>query len=65
MPIALDELQTAIWIYDIDHYSIVWANQGALNLWDSSSIEALKEKRFKNRNVASSKRPLTLISSSI
>jgi hypothetical protein len=47
MPIALDELQTAIWIYGIEHYSIVWANQGALNLWDSSSIEALMRRDLK------------------
>jgi diguanylate cyclase (GGDEF)-like protein len=47
MQVALDELQTAIWIYDIEHYNIVWANQAALNLWDSPSIEALKRRDLK------------------
>jgi diguanylate cyclase (GGDEF)-like protein len=47
MPIALDELQTAIWVYDIEQYSIIWANQAALTLWDSPSVEALKERDLK------------------
>jgi hypothetical protein len=47
MLIALDELQTAIWIYDIEHYSIVWANQAALTLWDSPSVAALKKRDLK------------------
>ena len=32
MAVALGELQTAIWIYDIERYSIIWANQAALKL---------------------------------
>jgi hypothetical protein len=47
MPIELNEMQTAIWIYDIEHFSIVWANQAALKLWDSPSVEALKERDLK------------------
>jgi diguanylate cyclase (GGDEF)-like protein len=47
MPIALDDLQTAIWIYDIENYSIVWANQTALVLWDSPSIAALRQRDLK------------------
>jgi hypothetical protein len=47
MSIELDELQTSIWIYDIEHFSIVWANQAALKLWDSPSVEALKERDLK------------------
>lgn len=47
MAVALGELQTAIWIYDIERYSIIWANQAALKLWDSSSIAALKERDLK------------------
>ena len=47
MPIESNELQTAIWIYDIEHFSIVWANQAALKLWDSPSLEALKERDLK------------------
>jgi diguanylate cyclase (GGDEF)-like protein len=47
MPIELNELQTAIWIYDIEHFSIVWANQAALKLWDSPSVVTLKERDLK------------------
>ena len=43
MPIELDELQTAVWVFDIEKYSIIWANQAALRLWDSPSLEALKK----------------------
>ena len=47
MLVALDKLQTAIWIYDIDHYNIVWANQAALQLWDSPSVKALQKRDLK------------------
>jgi diguanylate cyclase (GGDEF)-like protein len=47
MPIALDELQTAVWIYDVEQYSIVWANKAALTLWDSPSVAALKKRDLK------------------
>jgi diguanylate cyclase (GGDEF)-like protein len=47
MPIALDDLQTAIWIYDIENYSIIWANQAALVLWNSPSIAVLKQRDLK------------------
>jgi diguanylate cyclase (GGDEF)-like protein len=47
MPIALDELQTAIWIYDIECYRIIWANKAALTLWDSPSVAALKQRDLK------------------
>lgn len=47
MPISLDELQTAVWVYDSEDYSIIWANQAALTLWDSSSVEALKKETYK------------------
>lgn len=47
MIIELDELQTAIWIYDIDRYCIVWANQAALKLWNSPSIKELKQRDLK------------------
>ncbi|MFT6344352.1 MAG: diguanylate cyclase (GGDEF)-like protein [Paraglaciecola sp.] len=47
MPVALDELQTAVWVYDIDKYSIIWANQAALRLWDSPSVEDLKKRDLK------------------
>jgi hypothetical protein len=30
MPITLDDLQTAIWVYNIKHYCIIWENQADL-----------------------------------
>ncbi|WP_261857994.1 putative bifunctional diguanylate cyclase/phosphodiesterase [Photobacterium sanguinicancri] len=36
-----DRLQSPVWIFDIDHKRIIWANQASLPLWESSSIEEL------------------------
>jgi diguanylate cyclase (GGDEF)-like protein len=47
MPLTLDELHTAIWIYDIERYNIIWANQAALTLWDSPSVNELKNRDLK------------------
>lgn len=47
MLVNINQLHTAIWIYDIDAYAITWANQAALVLWDSPSIEALAKRNFK------------------
>lgn len=37
----LDALVSAVWIYDIENYGIVWANRAALVLWESESLEEL------------------------
>ncbi|MEO9274017.1 EAL domain-containing protein [Marinomonas sp. 5E14-1] len=47
MPVDIHSLQTAVWIYDIDHSSILWANKAALELWDSSSLEELIDRDLK------------------
>lgn len=47
MPIALNDLETAVWIYDIDRFCIIWANQAALKLWNSSSVESLTQRDLK------------------
>ncbi|WP_158769555.1 EAL domain-containing protein [Paraglaciecola sp. L1A13] len=41
-----DELKTAVWIYDIDKSCIVWANQSALDWWESPSLEELQRRNF-------------------
>jgi len=45
--IDLENLTTSIWIYDIDHYRILWANQPALKLWESETLEALQAIDFR------------------
>lgn len=42
-----ENLVTALWIYDIDNYCIVWANKAALELWQSDSLEELTARDFK------------------
>ncbi|MGF1690665.1 putative bifunctional diguanylate cyclase/phosphodiesterase [Photobacterium kagoshimensis] len=36
-----DRLQSPVWVFDLDHKRIIWANQASLPLWESSSIEEL------------------------
>ena len=41
-------LVTAVWIYDIENYCIIWANRSALALWESESLEELKSRDFRD-----------------
>lgn len=52
MPIELKDLTIPIWIYDIDQYCIYWANQPALALWESDSLEELCSRDFESDNSA-------------
>lgn len=47
MKVDINQLHTAIWIYDIDAFAITWANPAALMLWDSPSIEDLSQRNLK------------------
>ncbi len=47
MPIELKNLTIAVWVYDIDNYCIHWANEPALILWESDSLEELCSRDFK------------------
>lgn len=40
------DLKTAVWIYDIDNLCIVWANQSALDWWESPSLEELQSRNL-------------------
>ncbi|MGB1237795.1 MAG: EAL domain-containing protein [Pseudomonadales bacterium] len=42
-----NDLSTAIWLYDIDHFRIMWANSAAVALWNASSSEELLARDFK------------------
>lgn len=37
----LDRLVTAVWIVDIDHGRVIWANAAALDVWNAASLEEL------------------------
>ncbi|MDO1581754.1 putative bifunctional diguanylate cyclase/phosphodiesterase [Rhizobium oryzicola] len=37
----LDQLQLAVWIFDIDQGRVVWANAKALEIWAAASLEEL------------------------
>ena len=39
-------LKTPIWIYDIDNARVFWANDSALKLWHSPSLDELKSRDF-------------------
>jgi diguanylate cyclase (GGDEF)-like protein len=43
---AMDVLHTPIWIYDIQHHHIYWANSAALVLWEASSLGELQSRDF-------------------
>ena len=58
MPIELNNLHTAIWIYDIDDPAILWANPAALKLWNSDSLEELLQRDFKKDQSAAVKESL-------
>ena len=48
MEIAIDRIHTAVWVFDIDQLCMIWANQAALKLWDSPSLDELLKRDFKS-----------------
>lgn len=43
---GMDVLHTPIWVYDIRHHHIYWANRAALNVWEASSLDELQSRDF-------------------
>lgn len=43
----LDSLVTSIWIFDVENYCMVWANQAGLKFWESDSVAELTRRDFK------------------
>ncbi|OED43198.1 hypothetical protein AB833_04295 [Chromatiales bacterium (ex Bugula neritina AB1)] len=39
-------LTTPIWVFDFDNMSVIWANEGALDLWQASSCEELASRNM-------------------
>lgn len=42
-----NSLVTAIWLYDVERYRIIWANQSALAFWESDGLEELTSRDFR------------------
>jgi diguanylate cyclase (GGDEF)-like protein len=42
----MDVLHTPIWVYDIQHHHIYWANRTALGVWEASSLAELQSRDF-------------------
>ena len=40
--LPLDRLKTALWVFDIDHARVAWANQAALKIWRADTLEELQ-----------------------
>ncbi|MEG4109053.1 diguanylate cyclase domain-containing protein [Microcoleus sp. S13_C5] len=45
---AFDWLQNPIWIFDIEHWQIRWANQASLYLWNASMRQQLASHNFRD-----------------
>ncbi len=43
---GMDVLHTPIWVYDIQHHHIYWANRTALGVWEASSLAELQSRDF-------------------
>jgi diguanylate cyclase (GGDEF)-like protein len=44
--LALDQLKTIVWLFDIKQQRIVWANKQALKWWESDSLAELTSRDF-------------------
>ncbi|MEJ8472992.1 putative bifunctional diguanylate cyclase/phosphodiesterase [Roseibium algae] len=42
-----DRLDTAIWVYDIDHGRVVWANKSAMEYWNADTLDELRSRDMK------------------
>lgn len=42
----LTRVEQAIWLYDLTHHRVVWANRAALALWKATDPEELKRRNF-------------------
>jgi diguanylate cyclase (GGDEF)-like protein len=41
-----DRLATAVWVFDVDHSRMLWANAAALEVWSAGSLEELRARDF-------------------
>lgn len=40
----IDSIALPIWVFDIDHCKVFWANKAGLELWDANSLEELRSR---------------------
>ncbi|WP_137132938.1 bifunctional diguanylate cyclase/phosphodiesterase [Rhizobium sp. FY34] len=45
---TLNQLSTAVWLFDIDQGRVVWANAAALDVWNAASLEELQSRDLKS-----------------
>jgi len=46
--LRVNQLKNPVWVYDTTRYGVFWANQAALELWESDCLEELKQRDFKS-----------------
>lgn len=42
--VALDQLASPIWLFDLDSFELVWGNQSALTFWGASSLDEFRRR---------------------
>lgn len=45
--VALDQLASPIWLFDLDSFELVWGNQSALAFWGAASLEEFRRRDTK------------------
>src|SRR5687767_10192496 len=45
-PPHLNQLTTAVWVFDVDASRMLWANTAALEVWNAGSLEELRARDF-------------------
>ncbi|MBU2953738.1 diguanylate cyclase [Marinobacter sp. F3R08] len=43
-----EQLQTALWIFDIEKGAMLWANSAGLRLWNAEDLESLRRRDFES-----------------
>lgn len=42
--VALDQLASPIWLFDLDSYELIWGNESALTFWGAASLEEFRRR---------------------
>ena len=49
---ALEHLRLPVWVFDVDHQRILWANPGALALWGAHDVMTLRARDLSEMSVS-------------
>lgn len=52
----LSRVEQAIWLYDLTHHRVVWANPAALGLWKAESLAELQARNFDPTSLGTAER---------